>query len=236
MKKQNTLTLKKVNLEEYFDMINSELFNNEVEKVPLELFKNKSKVGLTTSVGDKVESIKISTFYKMTEQQLIEILAHEMIHAYIVQQKIKDNGHHGSKFMKMMNDINKKNDKINIKPTEDASYYTVNNNIKKPIGVILFIYDDSTIDGIFIKNTIINNKKEIENFINDIQNYSETPNNIFNNYKSVSIEFYKCDNPELSKFKIKNKLNLRNLSLFEINDGILMKIKEGELINSIKIK
>lgn len=235
------IDFKKTNMEEDFNFINNLMFDNKVLPTELGWFKNKSKIGIYYT-GDN--SIKISTFYKMTRKQYLETLAHEMIHAFITQQNIRDNGDHGREFNKIMNELNRKHNDFNITPTEDAAYFSVNSNIKKSIGVVLVIYNggediNTDFEAIYVNKQVINNKDMLNKFVDDMlkfANNTHIPNNPFNKYKSISLEFYKCDNPELSKFKLKRNLNLTGLGLYGVNEGELRKIREGELFNTIKLK
>lgn len=241
--KTEYVDIRKIKLEEVFNYVNNLMFDNKVEMPDkLEWFKNKSKLGLCTTVGNKVKSIKISTFYKLTEKQLLEIMAHEMIHAYITQQNIKDNGHHGRYFTKILNELNRKHPEYNITPTEDGAYFSVDSNIKKPIGVILFIYNDgknisTDYEAIYVNKQVIDNNDELKQFVNNLKSYIENmPVNIFSKHRDVKIEFYKCDNPDLSKFKLKRSLKLTGMGFYGVNEGELRKIREGDLFNTIKLK
>ncbi|WP_051525019.1 SprT-like domain-containing protein [Segatella albensis] len=53
-------------------------------------------------------TIKLSTYYDMTERQAQNILIHEMIHYYIAYFRIRDSRPHGVKFQKMASDLNRK--------------------------------------------------------------------------------------------------------------------------------
>lgn len=235
--KTEYIDINKTDLKKDFDYLNKLMFDNKLIPIKLEWFKNKNIIGLATFVGNQAESIKISIFFKMTRKQYMEVLAHEMVHVFMHQQGINDSTVHGNKFIKFINDLNKKFPEFNIKPTEDASYYTVNNNIKKPIGVIVFTLDDNDYMGIFVDRNIIDNSEILSKFVADIQKYIErVPNNIFVRNKKVVMDFYKGDNPELSKFKIKRVLSMSNLQFSDIKEQDLMKIQEGELLQNVKIK
>lgn len=53
-------------------------------------------------------SISVSTYYDMTEDQVDDVLIHEMIHYSIAYTGLKDTSSHGVIFREMMNSINKK--------------------------------------------------------------------------------------------------------------------------------
>lgn len=236
--KTEYINFKTRDMKKDFDYLNNLLFKGEVREVGLEWMKSKTKAGLAV-FGETVK-IQITTFFKMSESQYLSILAHEMIHIFIHQNNIRDNGDHGSKFKAMMKKLNLIHPEINIKPTEDASFYTVNSDSKKPCGVLLFITDGGKdiqdFTAVFVTPQVINNKEIIKKFADDILRYSKSPSNIFTKDKSLVIEFYKCNNPELHKFKMKRTLGLNNLGFFEIHEGDLTKIREGHLIDTLKVK
>jgi predicted SprT family Zn-dependent metalloprotease len=54
-------------------------------------------------------------------------MVHEMIHYYIAWNRIKDNGHHGKKFMEIANKMNEEFG-LNITKIKDASSYKLSEN------------------------------------------------------------------------------------------------------------
>lgn len=68
----------------------------------------------------KWQELKVSDCYEYTEQELREIIVHEMIHYYIAWNGIKDNKDHGREFMKIANELNEKYG-LNITKTKDVS-------------------------------------------------------------------------------------------------------------------
>jgi hypothetical protein len=234
--KTEYIDFQKTKLEDDFKFLNKLMFDNKLKLVELKWFKNKNKVGLM-SHKDNEQVISISTFYKMTRKQYLSVLAHEMIHAFMVQQNIKDNGDHGRQFTKILNELNRKHPDYDIKPTENAEFFTVNTTQKKPSGMILFHVGKDDYMGILVSDAIINDKSILNKFIDDLKAYiKRTPLNIFKDYKFVNMEFYKCDNPDLLSFKMKRKLSLSDLQFFDITDAMLMKVRDGELFNTVKLK
>lgn len=53
-------------------------------------------------------TISISSFYDFTESQLVDVMAHEMIHYSIGYTGLKDNSPHGIIFRGMMDNLNRK--------------------------------------------------------------------------------------------------------------------------------
>lgn len=224
-------------LYENFNFLNKLLFDNKVKPVPLKWFKSKTKVGIMVHTGYEIEYVGISTFYKMTKKQFLETLAHEMIHVYMLQQKINDNGDHGREFQKILNSINQKHPEYNIKPTENADFFSVNSTKKKLTGVLLFIADGNDYTAIFTNNEIVNDESIINKFIDDLKKYIQrVPLNIFVRNKTIDIKIYSSDSPELLTFKIKRQLSLNNLGFYNVTEKILKEIEAGELISTIKLK
>lgn len=224
-------------LQKDFDYLNELMFGNRVQPVLLKWFKSKNKLGLLSHIDKQVTKLEISNFYDISRKQYMETLAHEMIHAYMVQNGIFEKDAHGPKFMRILNDLNTRFPEYNIKKTENASEFAVNaTKSKKSIGVLLF-RDDTGDMAVFVSEDIIDNTELLDSFIESLHAYiKKTPLNVFYKYKYVDLEIYKCDNPELSKFTIKRKLSLNNLAFFTVDSKTLADISTGDLLKTIKLK
>ncbi len=223
-------------LQKEFDYLNNLMFDNRVKPVPLKWFKSKSKLGLLTHLDREVLKLEISTFYNATKKQLMETLAHEMIHAYMVQNGIFEKNDHGPKFMRILNDLNARFPEYNIKKTEDAAEFTVNAKHAKNIGVLLFKQDEKYL-AVFISGELANNEDALNSFVESVKNYiGRNPLNIFYKYKNVEMMVYRCNHPDLSSFTIKRLLSLKSLAFYNIDDITLSKILEGELTKSYILK
>jgi len=66
-------------------------------------FKRKTAWGRTTRSD---YAIHISNYYEQTEQEVQNVLLHEMIHYYIAYKALKDTSPHGTLFKGMMNELN----------------------------------------------------------------------------------------------------------------------------------
>jgi predicted SprT family Zn-dependent metalloprotease len=226
-----------IDMQKEFDYLNNLMFDNKVKPVKLQWFNSKTKLGLLRHLGSEVVSLSISKFYNINKKQFMETLAHEMIHALMVQNSIFEKDDHGSKFMRILNDLNTKFPQYNIKKTEDASEYTVKSDSKKSIGVVLFNHGGNDNSCVCVTEDIINNETELDNFVDELKAYMKrVPMNVFVKDPSVDISFYKCSNPDLLSFKIKRKLSLSNLQFFSVNAKTLKDIEEGDLIKKVKLK
>lgn len=73
--------------------------------------------------GTKDHTIKVSTYYEMSEEQLRDIVAHEMIHYHIALNGLKDTSPHGRIFRREMARLNAAG--LNISIRTDTSQWTV---------------------------------------------------------------------------------------------------------------
>ena len=99
---------------EQFDNINKKHFNNDLLKPRFEITHVKSYLGQyhwKYSYDSRIfrESvIRISDMFDRSESDITNTIAHEMIHLYIRQNKIKDtNKHHGRVFYSIADRLNR---------------------------------------------------------------------------------------------------------------------------------
>jgi len=223
-------------LKKDFDYINKLIFDNQVKEVPLGYFNSKTKAGVMEVKNGKM-SIKITKFFELSKQQRLSILAHEMIHVLMYQNNIKDNNSHGRTFMKIVDDLNKKQDEFIISKTEMLSDFKPTTKNKKEIGVIVFkLGKDDEHQAVFVNKEIINDRNLLNDFCDQLKEYIKHPLNVFKKDSIIKLEFWKCDDPYLSKFKIKRVLHLRNLELDVISANDLKTIQTGKKIFERKIK
>lgn len=116
--------------------INQEMFEGQLTlNFPI-LLSNSGKaagsVHYSTVLGNLiyVTSLKISKNYNWTEQDLINVIAHELIHVWEIQI-LKKKPSHGSNFLNKMNQLNEKHKvlivvKHNMKSTKQTKSRQVN--------------------------------------------------------------------------------------------------------------
>ena len=93
---------------------NAEYFHNRIKKPTFKLNKSKWEVAHTVYYPDKKTrklecvSITFSEMFDMSYDMFKDVMFHELIHIYLAQQFIKDDGSHGTQWQKMADDINEK--------------------------------------------------------------------------------------------------------------------------------
>lgn len=102
---------------EKFDVFNRQIFANELPMLPIRIGhartalgglacnKKKNLFGKTQYYNFRMI---ISDTIDLPQEELEDIIIHEMIHYFIAYKQIQDTSAHGKLFMKMMNDINKR--------------------------------------------------------------------------------------------------------------------------------
>lgn len=106
-------------LEEKYKQLNGRMFDNELPPVQMETGSAKTylakccykeRINRKTRKGEYFDfRIRVNIrFVWETEAQLEDVLIHEMIHLYILYNRLPDNGPHGQIFVRMMNDINER--------------------------------------------------------------------------------------------------------------------------------
>lgn len=109
------MTLTIAYISEKFEKYNNLYFNNSLKTPKFKISNSKRALG-TLSISrrfnfyggyTKEHTISISKYYDRTEKQYDNTIIHEMIHLYISQNDIIDNGSHGRRFKAECARINK---------------------------------------------------------------------------------------------------------------------------------
>ena len=109
-------------LEQWFQQFNHDYFHDKLPMPRLKRSKSKTRLGsfacrrkLTWRGYQPVDfSIRISTYYQMTERQVQNVLLHEMIHYYIAYMRLRDTSAHGTVFRQLMDELNRKGWEITV--------------------------------------------------------------------------------------------------------------------------
>ena len=125
---------------EKFDYYNKLCFDGKLQRPPIKLNTRKAKMGITRFVieSDGVDNysfvdiiIEISVRQDLPEEEYIDTLIHEMIHYYILSNKLVDDSPHGSLFRAKMDEIISKYGirvTISFDPSEELLIKTLSRN------------------------------------------------------------------------------------------------------------
>lgn len=111
-----TKTLSLAYLEEAFHKYNSLIFDNKLPLPTLKLSRAKTRLG-QMACKRRISwgrtryydfTISISTYYNLSQEQIDDVLIHEMIHYSIAYTGLKDSSAHGVVFRGMMDNINRR--------------------------------------------------------------------------------------------------------------------------------
>lgn len=103
-----------------FDYYNKLIFGSKLPVLPISIGRARKTLGAikykrkyTLFGHSEIKEIKmvISSYYSLSADEYDDIVIHEMIHYYIIHNKIKDTSSHGKVFRKLMTDINRKFDR-----------------------------------------------------------------------------------------------------------------------------
>lgn len=183
---------------EWFDIYNRRLFNNELPRINIKKSHGKKRLGCYRyrSGRYKPGTISISTAYNFDDNKFKEILIHEMIHAYIHYKDIYDDSSHGREFTSIMNrvndDLKDESIKITVK-TEDLDKYEIKNKVSYPF--MLF----SNVDNMFIIRIAKSRITEYK------ARYST----------EIDSKFFYSDNDFLNRLK----KSINNVNLYEVKEG-----------------
>jgi predicted SprT family Zn-dependent metalloprotease len=217
-----------IDLQKEFDDINNRCFNNELPKISLVWVKSKKVGGRTTSKYNpniksyQVEKIEISYFFEMDYDRFKNILAHEMVHAYIYEKNIKEyGGSHGIHFKEWMRKLNNMGFNIDIKDDATDLKITDENDLSKTM--VVFLEKEEKRDKTFEYGLTLFQ----ENFVTD--EIKERILNAFrrtNTYthKKLYLTFIKSKDARLKRYKIKRSLS--TFSVFTITEKFYNELME----------
>ena len=101
-------------LQRGFEYYNKHIFGNQLPTPKLKISNSKTRLGQLSykrKIGKETEelydfTLSISNYYQLTDDEVNDIIIHEMIHYFIAHKRLKDTSQHGIIFRKMMDKIN----------------------------------------------------------------------------------------------------------------------------------
>lgn len=225
-----------ISLQNEYDKLNAQLFNNELPRVPLVWSNRKRALGHVRSMQNritgeaKIINLAMTSFYNTTYRSFKDTLAHEMIHVELLSngQYRKQYSSHGHLFMREAERINSMGLGFNIneRNTEelDVSDQT-KANARDLIGIIM------NIDGKYYIAATTPGTYAVE---------SDNLFRLFNNlvragrYRNVELTVVESKNPELLKLSIQRSFR-RSISYLPLSDKLFEELLNDNIIKSVKI-
>lgn len=208
---EETITKQNTNLQKEYDRLNQRFFNNQLPKIPLKWSMSKRFGGKVVSRGIKddvstwvIKHLEISLFSELDKKEFLGLLAHEMIHVYLITiQKTNDYGdQHGLFFKQEMDRINKMRPGFVVPISEDITTKKVSKDVKmKKVGVVLFEISTKRVE----PEIQIYQARVMDEIV---KIYKEFPESWWKNQK---IFFMYSDNLELQKYPVTRGYNLIKL-------------------------
>lgn len=101
---------------QHFEQYNAQIFKGLLPRIPIRMSNVKTYLGNlrykrhrtwlgTTKISDVV--MRINTRYDLSEEEIQDVIIHEMIHLYILVSHQRDTAQHGPLFRQLMRDINR---------------------------------------------------------------------------------------------------------------------------------
>ena len=176
-----------------FDKYNRLIFNNTLTRdFPCIFKKDKHLMGFVqvkyVNLKMYVNKLVLTSFYKLSHEQYVNLLVHEMIHVELAQNQVDEKDSHGPKFIKRMDQINK-DFNLNITKLGDRTNLTTNTKKK----LIQFVIMNGV--GLMVYKKPMSESDRIE-FMEDIQYTADF------RQKDIKLEFGESDSVELSRFII----------------------------------
>lgn len=153
-------------------------------------------------------TLKVSNYYDRTEKQYDNTIIHEMIHLYIEQNHIIDNGSHGRRFKAECERINKygwdlsaRTNVSDWKLSEEAEKKEAR---KKAKGYHIIVYKEVRNGSQFFMKTSQNNVYRYKNYI---ENTLKAPCRSFHTFDDIFEWLPKCTSRIRGKRVYENELN-----------------------------
>lgn len=230
--KPEYVTRQNTDLQKEFDYFNRLCFDDSLQSVPMQWGIKRDKLGAVCYTGYKnqpnswiIKYLEISLFNKIRYKDFVDTLVHEMIHVFIIQNRMRDTGDHGVLFMKEAERINKMDVGINITVTGDTSGLEVSDEIKRKEFVVALVYQKQKQYGISIYNRALHN---------DIPRWYDSLPKEFVDKNQFTFKVVVSDIPELLKFKAQNAFNRRSLKTFRVNENTFAELEKSRTLDGIQ--
>ena len=216
-----------IDLQQEYSKLNKLLFNNKLQPVTMLWNTRKVAHGVVKATKNrisgeiKIVSLSMSQFLKIPYKFFKDVLAHEMIHVYWLQNgRFKEQ--HGPLFQQEMQRINSLDYGFNVTVRGDSSNFELSQEVIKQGLELVFtiISTDKQREKMLSVMTYQTYKKEAKLIGNLYQNLSKS-----GKYQQVHGEFFKSTNPILQKHKIQRSFG-RSISYSNIDEQKYEQLKK----------
>jgi predicted SprT family Zn-dependent metalloprotease len=219
------VNFKEINLQNEFRKLNDLLFDGKLK--PVQMLWNNRKVahGVVKASRNRVtneisvHSLSMSQFLKIPYRFFKDVLAHEMIHVYLLQKGINDG--HGLHFRNEMNRINQMGLGFKVTVTSNESNFEVSDHMAKNSADLVagfFMINGKIGMSVMKMNTYKTESKGISNTFKYLCEKGK--------YREVSGEFYQTSDPQLLRMQISRSFR-SGVSYNWIEESEYNKIKSG---------
>jgi hypothetical protein len=218
-----------IDLQHEYNKLNSLLFKGNLQPVTMLWNKRKGAHGVVKGTRNRrtgkitLTSLSMSQFLKVPYKFFKDVLAHEMIHVFWMQQDV--NAKHGPLFVREMNRINSMGLGFNVSVTSDSSetskFEISQDIVKQGIELVFLLMRTDKEKNMLSVMKYDAYKKEAHKII-DIFDYLV---NKKNKYRFAEGEFFLSTNPKLQSRKIQRSFG--SVSYTIIDDSLVNEFKQN---------
>jgi hypothetical protein len=230
-----------IDLQQEYNKLNQLLFKGNLQPVTMLWNKRKGAHGVVKGTRSRstgkitLKSLSMSQFLKVPYRFFKDVLAHEMIHVFWMQQDV--NAKHGPLFVQQMNRINSMGLGFNVSVKSDSSEtskFEMSSDVVKQGMELVFVLLQTDRDKNMLSVMKYDTYKLQGYRVADIYNHlvNKTPK-----YRTARGEFYLSTNPKLQAQKIQRAFGGGGISYIRINDEIANSLKQdAKFLSSFDIE
>lgn len=219
-----------IDLQHEYDKLNNLLFDGQLQPVTMLWNKRKGAHGVVKATRNKfthkvtIKSLSMSQFLEIPYKFFKDVLAHEMIHVYWLQNDV--NAGHGPLFIKQMNRINSMGLGFNVSVRSDSSvtsnFQMSSHAIKKGMELVFSLVQTDKDENMLSVMKYDTYKSEAYK-IGSIYRFLivKQPK-----YKTAMGEFYLSTNPKLQMQKIQRSFGSSGVSYVRLNRDVAEELKK----------
>lgn len=204
-------------VEKKFEEFNQQMFAGKLPKLPIELSDAKTFLGLCVFKHRKGENgkteyydfkLRINTRLDLPENEVEDVIIHEMIHYFIGYNRLEDATAHGPLFIHIMNEINSKygrNISVSHKSTDEQKEALVDKKAHYRVVAVVAFHDGRV--GIKVLPRVLHS---IMKYYNGIQKNKEV----------LAVQLYLSNNPFFNRYPNSCALKVYLLEPEEIKQQI----------------